>query len=66
MSGVAEAALSIGIIAALLLLIAGGMTVRKRDQRKQGALMLAAGFVILVNVLIWTIPGPGSIQSVTP
>jgi hypothetical protein len=65
-SGVAAAALSIGMIAALLLMIAGVATVRKPAQRKQGWLMLAAGFVILMNVLIWTVPGPGSVQSAAP
>ena len=66
MGGVAAAALSVGMIAALLLIIGGAVTVRKADQRKQGWLMLAAGSVILMNVLIWTVPGPGSVQSAAP
>jgi hypothetical protein len=50
------------MIASLVLMIAGTRFVLKGDQRKQGLLMVAAGFVILVNVLIWAVPGPGALR----
>lgn len=62
MGGLAAATLSIAIIAALLLLIAGARLAWRKGHRKQGLLMMAAGFVILVNVLIWTVPGPGALR----
>jgi len=52
----ASAALALGVIAALILLI-GGVRMVGRD-RKRGLLMIAAGVVIFGNVLIWTIPSP--------
>ena len=61
MSGVAAATLSIAMIAALVLMIGGARVAWRGEHRKQGLLMLAAGFVILVNVLIWTVPGPGTL-----
>jgi len=41
------------MIAALLLAI-GGVRMARRD-RQRGLLMIAAGLVILGNVLIWTV-----------
>ncbi|WP_205481792.1 hypothetical protein [Sphingomonas arenae] len=61
MSGLAAATLSIATISALVLMIAGARFAWGREHRKQGVLMIAAGFVILVNVLIWAVPGPGSL-----
>ena len=62
MSTVAATTLSIATIAALVLMIAGVRVAVKGEHRQQGVLMLAAGFVILVNVLIWAVPGPGSLR----
>ena len=55
MTGVAATALSIAMIAVLLLLIFGVRLALRAEHRKQGLLMLVAGAVILANVLIWTI-----------
>ncbi|MDQ3139134.1 MAG: hypothetical protein M3Q15_00195 [Pseudomonadota bacterium] len=52
MGTIASAALALGMIAALILLI-GGVRMTRRDRRR-GLLMIAAGAVILGNVLIWT------------
>ncbi len=56
MGTMASAALALGVIAALILLV-GGVRMVGRD-RKRGLLMIAAGVVIFGNVLIWTIPSP--------
>jgi hypothetical protein len=53
METIASAALALGMIAALLLLV-GGVRMVTRD-RKRGLLMIAAGLVIFGNVLIWTV-----------
>ena len=53
MESIASAALALGMIAAMLLLIGGVRQVRR--DRKRGLLMIAAGVVILGNVLIWTL-----------
>jgi hypothetical protein len=53
LSTLASAALALGMIAALLLAI-GGVRMARRDRRR-GLLMIAAGLVILGNVLIWTV-----------
>lgn len=55
MSGFAAAVFSIAVIAALVLMAAGTRSALRREQRKQGLLMLVAGLVILGNVLIWTV-----------
>jgi len=53
METVANAALALGVIASLILLI-GGVRLVKSD-RKRGLLMIAAAVVIFGNVLIWTV-----------
>jgi hypothetical protein len=53
MGTVASAALGLGMIASLILLV-GGVRLVKRD-RKRGLLMVAAALVIFGNVLIWTV-----------
>ena len=55
MQGLAATTLSIAMIAALLLMIFGARFALRGEHRKQGALMLVAGVVILANVLIWTV-----------
>jgi hypothetical protein len=54
MTGIAVTALSIAMIAVLLLMIFGMRLALRAEHRKQGLLMLVAGVVILANVLIWT------------
>ena len=53
MNTIASAALSLGVIAALILAL-GGVRLVRRD-RQRGLLMIAAAIVIFGNVLIWTI-----------
>ena len=49
-------ALSIAMIAAFVLLIAGFKLARKPTDRKRGMLMIVAGLVMIGNVLIWAWP----------
>lgn len=53
MTTIASAALTLAMIAALLLGIGGARLVRRDRQR--GVLMIAAAAVIFANVLIWTL-----------
>jgi len=45
------------MLAVLALALGGGWTIAKRDNKKQGVLMLIAALVLLGNVLIWAWPG---------
>jgi hypothetical protein len=54
----ANIALSIAMLAVFALAFGGVFLWAKRGDRKRGLLMLTASFVILVNVLIWTLPNP--------
>ncbi len=47
--------LSIMMLAVFALTL-GGIFIFRRN-RKQGALMIVAAAVLLINVLIWTLPG---------
>ena len=53
MGTIASAALALGVIASMILMI-GGIRMVGRD-RQRGLLMIAAAVVIFGNVLIWTI-----------
>ena len=53
METIANTALGVGVIAALILLIGGVRLVR--HERQRGVLMIAAALVIFANVLIWTV-----------
>jgi hypothetical protein len=55
MTGPGSLALSLLMLAAFLLGIAGTWLIVKRRDRRKGALMLAAALVFLGNVLIWAI-----------
>lgn len=57
MSALASALLSAMMLAVFALTAGGAYTLLRRDNRMQGVLMLVAAAVLLVNVLIWTIPG---------
>jgi len=50
------ALLSISMFAVLALVLGGGWTIAKRDNKKQGVLMLIAALVLFGNVLIWSGP----------
>lgn len=50
------ALLSISMLAVFALVLGGGWMIAKRNQKKQGVLMLIAALVLLGNVLIWAWP----------
>jgi len=50
------ALLSISMFAVFALVAGGGWMIAKRDNKKQGLLMLIAALVLLGNVLIWAWP----------
>lgn len=54
---IANIALSLGMLA-VFALVAGGIVLLRRGNRQKGLLMIAAGVVILANVLIWAMPLP--------
>jgi uncharacterized membrane protein YozB (DUF420 family) len=58
MTGLPAVLLSIAMLGAFALIIGGAVLIRRGNRRK-GVLMLVAAAVLLVNVLIWSIPGPG-------
>ena len=55
MTGLAAALLSIGVIAAFVLLGGGLWQIFRRGERNQGLLMVCAALVTFANVLIWTV-----------
>lgn len=57
MTSFAPLAYSIGMIAAFLLIGSGLFMGLSRKDWKRGGLMLAVALVLIVNVLIWTLPG---------
>ena len=59
MTGFVAALLSIGVLASFALIGGGLWLLIKRRDVKQGALMLVAAAVLLVNVLMWSLPPPG-------
>ena len=59
MTGLLATLLSIGVLAAFALTGGGLWLLIKRRDVKQGALMLVAAAVLLVNVLMWSLPPPG-------
>lgn len=52
------ALLSLGVIAAALLIGFGGYAAVRNRDRKRGLLMIAAGLVTLVNIWLWAAPAP--------
>ena len=54
--GFAEFALSLAMLAAFALAIAGGWMVAKGQDRQRGWLMLGVAAVLVGNVLIWAWP----------
>jgi asparagine N-glycosylation enzyme membrane subunit Stt3 len=55
MTGFAAAILSILVLATFALVAGAVYLLVKREERKQGVLMLIAAAVLFVNVLIWTV-----------
>lgn len=51
-----SALLSIAVIAIFALLWGGWWMIAKRGQRQKGVLMIVCAFVLLGNMLIWTVP----------
>ncbi len=54
-SGLSAFALSLGVIAAVMLALGGVRLIGKRQTRTRGILMLVCSVVILMNVMIWTV-----------
>jgi len=55
LSGLVGAIFSVAVIAAFILIGFGTRFALGTEFRKNGALMIVAGMVILANVLIWTL-----------
>jgi len=55
-STLGSVALSLAMIAAFLLLVAGIRLALKPEERRRGVLMIVAALVLFANVLIWTFP----------
>ena len=55
--------LSVVMLAALAL-VAGAIYLWRRDARRQAGLMLVLAAVMVVNVLIWTLPGEGGMAPI--
>ncbi|MBS0284491.1 MAG: hypothetical protein JSS15_08730 [Proteobacteria bacterium] len=56
LTGIAQAAPAIGMIAAFACLIGGFYLLRTGRDRRKGALLLVMTAVLVANVLIWTLP----------
>ena len=50
------AILSLAMLAVFALVLGGVHVIRRRGEARRGVLMLAAGIVLLINVLIWAWP----------
>lgn len=48
--------MSVLMLASLALFVGGLYLVVKRDQRKQGGLMMLAAVIMVVNIALWMIP----------
>lgn len=55
MHTIAVTALSLAVLASFALVGGGIYLLVKREERRQGMLMLVAALVLFVNVLIWTL-----------
>ena len=55
MSGLEAAAPSIAMLAAIVCVAGGIVTIRKGQDRRKGVLMLVMAVVLVGNVVIWTI-----------
>lgn len=55
MNALSDWVMALAVIASFLLVLGGVRLLRQRQSRKQGALMIAAALVILMNVMIWTL-----------
>ena len=56
MSSTVSILLSLGVLAALALIVVGGFALRTPAERKRGALMIVAGLVTLGNVYLYAMP----------
>jgi hypothetical protein len=55
MSNVSAVAMTVAMIAALVLLAGGLKLAFSRQTRSRGILMIAAALVLVTNVMIWTV-----------
>jgi hypothetical protein len=51
----AQAALALAMVAALILLAGGAKLALARQTRGRGILMISAALVLVMNVMIWTV-----------
>ena len=52
---IAESAMALAMIAALVLMFFGAKLATRGNDRKRGVLMIVAALVLIGNVLIWTV-----------
>lgn len=55
MTAIASAAPAVAMLAAFACLLGGGWLIRTRRDAKRGWLMIVMAFVLVGNVLIWTL-----------
>jgi len=55
MNELTNASMVLAMVAAILLAAAGTKLTLVRETRVRGVLMIAAGLVIVMNVMIWTV-----------
>ena len=55
METLADWALGLAMVAAILLILGGTVLIRRDHDRKRGILMLVAAAVLIANVAIWTL-----------
>lgn len=52
---IASTAMTVAMLAAVLLVIGGVKLVRRPEERKRGVLMLVMAAVLVANVAVWTV-----------
>jgi high-affinity Fe2+/Pb2+ permease len=55
MQNFSSVAMAIAMVTAFLLVVGGVKLALDRQTRGRGALMIAAGLVLVMNVMIWTV-----------
>ena len=55
MAAVSSIAMTVAMIASLILVFGGVRLLRDRQSRGRGVLMIVAALVLIMNVMIWTV-----------